>query len=171
MAIDLTGISNDNEFYTQHYLSAILEADLKQLFERWAAREAETKEKPPHERLRGLARSYVEFRGTLAKTTDLIERIDLQRDWFSRFFSELGYTVTPKVKELADGAQVPLRAEITRKNGQPDLWILEAISADSDLVDSLTLPLLAERYLLGRRLRESGAPGRRCAGSAGAATR
>ena len=29
MAIDLTGISNDNEFYTHHYLSAILEGDIK----------------------------------------------------------------------------------------------------------------------------------------------
>ena len=28
MAIDLTGITNENEFYTHHYLSAILENDL-----------------------------------------------------------------------------------------------------------------------------------------------
>ena len=29
MAIDLTGVINENEFYTHHYLSAILENDLK----------------------------------------------------------------------------------------------------------------------------------------------
>ena len=27
MALDLTGISNENEFYTHHYLAAILESD------------------------------------------------------------------------------------------------------------------------------------------------
>ena len=32
MAIDLTGITNENEFYTHHYLAAILEGDLKPLF-------------------------------------------------------------------------------------------------------------------------------------------
>ena len=107
MAIDLTGISNENEFYTQHYLSAILEADLKQLFERWAAarwKRRRNRHTSDYAASPGVTWSSA---GHLAKTTDLIERIDLQREWFSRFFSELGYTVTPKVKELADGAQVP----------------------------------------------------------------
>ena len=35
MALNLTGISNENEFYTHHYLSAILETDLKEVFEKW----------------------------------------------------------------------------------------------------------------------------------------
>ena len=35
MAIDLTGIRNENEFYTHHYLSAILEQDLKDVFKKW----------------------------------------------------------------------------------------------------------------------------------------
>ncbi len=30
MAIDITGITNENEFYTHHYLSAILENELKE---------------------------------------------------------------------------------------------------------------------------------------------
>ncbi len=32
MAIDFTGITNKNEFYTHHYLNAIPEEDLKDLF-------------------------------------------------------------------------------------------------------------------------------------------
>ena len=32
MAMDITGITNENEFYTHHYLSAILENDLKDIF-------------------------------------------------------------------------------------------------------------------------------------------
>ena len=35
MAIDLIGIENCNEFYSQHYLSELLEGDLKALFARW----------------------------------------------------------------------------------------------------------------------------------------
>ena len=41
MAIDLTGITNKNEFYTHHYLSAVLENDLKDLFARWEAQKKE----------------------------------------------------------------------------------------------------------------------------------
>jgi hypothetical protein len=37
MALNLTGISNENEFYTHHYLSAILESDL--IFAKWSAQE------------------------------------------------------------------------------------------------------------------------------------
>ena len=42
MAINLTGISNENEFYTHHYLSAILENDLKELFAKWSAQEEQS---------------------------------------------------------------------------------------------------------------------------------
>lgn len=53
MPIDLTGITNENEFYTHHYLAAILEGDLKPLFEAWAQQE-----RPPWEALRALARPF-----------------------------------------------------------------------------------------------------------------
>ncbi|MEY3785798.1 MAG: hypothetical protein RLZ75_3, partial [Pseudomonadota bacterium] len=35
MALDLTGINNENEFYSHHYLSAIFEGDLKDTFAQW----------------------------------------------------------------------------------------------------------------------------------------
>ncbi|WP_045221899.1 hypothetical protein [Desulfonatronum thioautotrophicum] len=39
MSLDLTGIVNEQEFYTQHYLNAILEDDLKDVFSQWTQRE------------------------------------------------------------------------------------------------------------------------------------
>jgi len=54
MAIDLTGISNVNEFYTDHYLAAILENDLKDLFKAWATAEKEQGATPPDRRLAAL---------------------------------------------------------------------------------------------------------------------
>ena len=44
--IDLTGITNENEFYTHHYLSVILENDLKDLYRDWSDRERETPAPP-----------------------------------------------------------------------------------------------------------------------------
>ncbi len=35
MPLDLTGIQNIGEFYSHHYLDALLEQDIKGLFARW----------------------------------------------------------------------------------------------------------------------------------------
>ncbi len=37
MPLDLTGIQNIGEFYSHHYLDALLENDLKRLFAKWRA--------------------------------------------------------------------------------------------------------------------------------------
>ena len=35
MAFELTGIENVGEFYSAHYVSAVLEGDLKSVFQKW----------------------------------------------------------------------------------------------------------------------------------------
>ena len=54
MAFDITGITNENEFYTHHYLSAILENDLKDVFGEWKRKEDEEGVPQPYKGLRGL---------------------------------------------------------------------------------------------------------------------
>ena len=39
MSLDLAGIVNESEFYTHHYVTAILEEDLKGVFSQWQERE------------------------------------------------------------------------------------------------------------------------------------
>ncbi len=43
MPIDLSGIHNVGEFYSHHYLDALLEGDLKGLFARWRKDEQEVR--------------------------------------------------------------------------------------------------------------------------------
>jgi len=50
MTIDFTGIYNENEFYTSHYLTALLEDDLKDTFKNWKTRESEQGVRPPYSR-------------------------------------------------------------------------------------------------------------------------
>ncbi len=35
MPIDLAGISNENEFYSEHYLTTIFEGDIEETFREW----------------------------------------------------------------------------------------------------------------------------------------
>ena len=40
MPLKLTGIVSENDFYTSHYMSAVLEDDIKSVFARWSEAEA-----------------------------------------------------------------------------------------------------------------------------------
>ncbi len=152
MALDLTGISNENEFYTSHYLAAILEDDLKDLFVTWAKAEEEGKGKPPADLLLSLSRDYARLRSDLARERDAASRLDLQRPFLASFLAALGYTLAhthaPTVKELGDGSAIPVLAEVTKKNGAPDLWVLETVEtaeADAGAADPLSQPFLPEQ--------------------------
>jgi hypothetical protein len=138
MPIDLTGITNENEFYTHHYLAAILEGDLKPLFEKWA-----TLDIKPWDELRSLARPFQAMRKELEATSDPEERLALQRAWFGDLFKVLGYSLQPDTIELEGGELLPLAGQVTRANGQPDLWVIEALDG-RDEED----PLVAKDELL-----------------------
>ena len=118
MAIDLTGITNENEFYTHHYLAAILEVDLKPLFEAWSKLE-----NPPWDGLRSLARPFQ----AIQRESDPVEREALRHKWFGDLFTVLGYSFTPDNVEFEDGTVLPLAGQITRANGQPELWAMAAL--------------------------------------------
>jgi len=58
MTIDFTGIINENEFYSHHYLSAILESDLKNVLKEWKDAEKDKNIKPPYAELKGILKEY-----------------------------------------------------------------------------------------------------------------
>lgn len=146
MALDLTGISNENEFYTSHYLAAILEDDLKDLFSTWTKAAEEGRGKPPADRLLALSRDYARLRSELARERDPEERLALQRPFLTAFLAALGYDAAPVVREVADGgAAIPVLAEVKKRNGAPEIWILETVETseeDAAASDPLSLPFL-----------------------------
>lgn len=146
MPLDLTGIENENQFYSDHYLAAIFEGDLKPLFEEWGRQEREKGIAPPQERLKGLARSFLRMRREVHDSSDLAERLDLQRNWYARFFDVLGYPWAPAVRHLEDGVTLPVLGEIQRSSGEPHLWILEAVNPATDEADPLELTLVPQQY-------------------------
>ena len=58
MSFAITGLTNANEFYSQHYLDDILEKDLKPLFDEWKEQGAQS----PVGRLRTAAGANGYFR-------------------------------------------------------------------------------------------------------------
>ena len=137
----LTGIINENEFYSHHYLDAILQNDLKDVVKRWNELAEESGDKSPPKAIASLKTDYFKTRSQISQEKDIRERLLLQREWLSRFFSILGYEYQPTEKVLDDDEIIPIVAEVKKSSGQPLLWIIEAISDTEEAVDVLSLCL------------------------------
>ncbi len=131
------GISNEREFYSDHYLAEILSRDLRGTLKRWReqAQEAEGASKTPFQRLRALAGPYLEFRSAFEAEEDDRRRIALQRRWHRRQLDALGHAWKPCDLPLEDDAEIPALSEC---DGQL-LVAVEAFDAEGEDVDPLSL--------------------------------
>ena len=146
MALDLTGISNENEFYTHHYLTAILENDLKGFFGKWEEQEAQTGVKPPYDNLARLHRDYFALRNRMERLRKPEEIMPAQREMLPELLTIFSYNFAPEIKELDAGAVIPIIAEVRKKNGAPDLWIIETISPIAENTDPLESVFIPAQY-------------------------
>jgi hypothetical protein len=141
--MDLTGITNHNDYYSQHYLLALLEGDLKDLVKSWK----ETAEKhpgseehrSPSDRLRGLSGDFFRLRNRFSRLRDAEIRYTEEKVFVSKLLHVLGYEPAPSWRTVGD-VRLPLLGEVTKSSGAPLLWILPALSpADGPGTDPLNL--------------------------------
>ena len=91
MALDLTGIGNVNEFYSHHYLDALLEGDLKGLLARWDEREREENRTPPHKLLSRCSEEFYKAKARVAATATNDDRFAETHPLNVRLAEALGY--------------------------------------------------------------------------------
>ena len=93
-----TGIQNENEFYSHHYLSEVFANDIQDTVARWreSATENEHGQPAPDQALRALTRPYLQFRQDFARERRHNERVALQRAWFNQLLKVLGYDFQPQ---------------------------------------------------------------------------
>ncbi|MEZ2224743.1 Eco57I restriction-modification methylase domain-containing protein [Microcoleus sp.] len=137
----LIGITNENEFYSNHYIDAILKDDIKGIAQRWREAAAENETKSPPDLLGSLAASYFRFLNNFTKEKEIAERITFQQQWFSEFFCALGYQIEPTQRILDEGQLLPILCEVKKSNGVPLLWIIEALPEGDEVIDILNLSL------------------------------
>ena len=132
MALDLTGIGNVNEFYSHHYLDALLEGDLKGLLSRWEQAEEEENRTPPHKALSRCSEEYFKAKARAAATATVEDRFTETHPINVRLAEALGYPYQSGEYELIEGdLAVPVLAALQR-DGNPYLWLVEAPWADED---------------------------------------
>ena len=127
MSMDLTGINNRNEYYTNHYFASIFEENAADTIKKWREAAQGTDQRPPWALLREAGKRYFMIRGrqerrhgdeAYEEAVTLIAR-DL--------LTALGYetdSAKPSLVELAAPGKVPVALEISKENGAPLLWAI-----------------------------------------------
>jgi hypothetical protein len=132
VALDLTGIGNVNEFYSHHYLDALLESDLKGLLSRWEQAEKEENRTPPHKALSRCSEEYFKAKARAVATATVEDRFTETHPINVKLAEALGYPYQSGGYELIEGdLAVPVLAALKR-DGNPYLWLVETPWADED---------------------------------------
>lgn len=129
MSFAIAGLTNANEFYSQHYLDEILEKDLKPLFDQWKEQGADS----PVARLRTAsgANGYFRARQRFLTERKASERASLFIDLVQPLLQAIGYQLAPENLTLADG-ELPVLATYRDAKHQPLLMIAAAIAGVDD---------------------------------------
>ena len=138
-AATFTGIHNENEFYSHHYLSEIFSGDIRATVNRWRESAEAKGGGTPYAALRALAGDYVRFRRNFERERRSGQRLTLQREWFRQLLAALGYKWTPANHSLDDGDEVPVLCAMGGKAGAAALLALGAYDAEAEGEDPLAL--------------------------------
>lgn len=142
--MNIAGIINENEFYTSFYLSEKLEDDIKSTISQWQEKDENDESfKPPFKQLRSIAGDYFTLLDQLnKKNISTLDKLELSREFNKTILDILGFDHSPESKELDEGS-VPLLSTVTRSNGEPLVWVIEAYC--SEPCDVLTTTTLNEQ--------------------------
>ena len=121
--MDLVGIENQNEFFTDHYVHVALEKDITG----WAKKQREEKPEADHpwQQLQRLRPAFVEAEEAFRRAEGAAERLEIQRDFVRQVLWALGITTVAESQFATGGILVP-----TFAREDPDFWALEAFDAE-----------------------------------------
>ncbi len=152
-AATFIGLSNDNEFFSAHYLAEVFQGDFADTIKAWDAREEQGREAQkegmhgevfvsPHRGLRNLHQSYFSLRHKLKTERSTDGRISLQREFFQSLMAVLGLPWQPENREIAANTELPVLSALGDQ-----LWVLGALDPDNEGLDPLSLHLNAKQFI------------------------
>lgn len=134
MSMDLTGITNKNEYYTNHYFSTVFEENAGETISAWntAARESE-EVRTPWSMLRRHAAQFYAAHDRYVRSSLSMQMLYSIKDQADRYLSALGYPeASPITVAIDDTLSVPIYLEMKKPNGAPLLWVVLMASTETD---------------------------------------
>lgn len=138
MAMVLTGILNQNEYYTNHYFTTIFQENAAETISAWKQDSKEGGSVTPWAAFRDTSKIYYRIREKYLQQRDEVSSMDLIEEQATAYVTALGYGEPDgEVVELREDITVPVFHEVKRSNGAPLLWVLLSVSDErgDDILD------------------------------------
>ena len=128
MSMDLTGIQNRNEYYTNHYFASTFESNAADTIKTWREAAQGTELRTPWALLRDAGKRYFLIRSRQERRRGGDAYREAVTQIARELLASLGYNVNaaaPELEELSNnGGKVPVALEVNKENGAPLLWTI-----------------------------------------------
>lgn len=133
MSIDLTGIGNRNEYYTNHYFSTMFEDGASERIKQWTEESKNQETKTPWAMLRENAKQYYPIHDRYDRGQPHLTTASNIISMAAQYLESMGYgTVNSVTINVDDEFEVPVFHEEVKSNKAPMLWTVLAYSKDKD---------------------------------------
>jgi len=141
------GLTNENEFYSHHYLAEVFKGDIKSLIEQWqVAEDAENGAKAPFKQLQACSARWFAQQASVVRSKSPDERLAAHRELHQPLLAALGYTIQPQQCELLPGRPVPVWQVLGEQGKAPQLIIVPSYTPSQEDDDLLDQALAACHY-------------------------
>lgn len=146
MSMDLTGITNKNEYYTNHYFSTVFEENAGETISAWNTAAKESEEvRTPWSLLRRNAVQYNATHQRFDRASLNMQALFSLRELADSYLKSLGYPeADPQMITIDEKLQVPVYLEMKKPSGAPLLWIVLMASTDDSAAILDSYPFDAE---------------------------
>lgn len=137
MSLDLTGIENINEFYTDHYLATYFEESVKSAVGSWKEAHEANGSPVPWRALKSCATRFYQVHERMSRATR-IERAEAGREMASRYLEALGYDeALPVEVDTRSGQVFNALAEYPDLTGKPVVQVFysDQQNTEDDIMD------------------------------------
>ena len=133
MSMDLTGINNQNEYYTNHYFSSIFEENVAETISSWRARaKDEDNYRTPWSLLRESGKQFYPIINRFKNNRNSLQTLQDIRSMADSYLKALDYPEAAEFSITVEETEIPVYLEMAKSNGAPLLWVLLAHSVDED---------------------------------------
>ena len=133
MSIDLTGIGNRNEYYTNHYFSTMFEDGASEKVKQWVEDSKSKEAKTPWAMLRENAKQYYPIHDRYDRGQSHLTTANNIINMAAKYLESLGYGTPNSVAvNIDDDIEIPVFHEEVKSNKAPILWAVLAYSRDKD---------------------------------------
>jgi len=148
------GITNENEFYSHHYLAEVFKGDIKDRLDAWQQAEdaagADGAQRSPHKQLASWSAKWFLLTGALNRQREPQDKLSLFAELSAGLLQALGYTQDQRMvatqHEFVPGLPVPVWQVLGAAHQAPQLVIVPAYNPAQDGDDLLDHTLSTLHY-------------------------